>query len=145
MSQTVDEAFRRACLYSDGLIYRMLKLPPNAITLAAGVVAEIGSPYCALVVDKDEISLMLPDEAQKTFGARMRDAEISERQYRLITLDVMLEPDLVGFMARLANALAGAGIPLLSFAAYSRDHIFVPRDDFDAALRTLRQLQEEYI
>lgn len=143
MSQTVADALQRANLYSDGRIYRMLKLPPNAITLAAGVVAESGLPYCALIVDKDEVTLMISDEAQKAYSARLRAAITSERTYRLITLDAVLDPELVGFMARIAESLAAAGIPILTFAAYSRDHIFVASDDFDAAMRTLQRLQEE--
>ena len=143
MSQSVDEVLRSARLYSDGQIYRILKLPPNAITLAAGLVAEIGLPYCAMVADKDEVSLMIPDEAQEAYSARLRDAKVSEREYRLITLDALLDPELVGFMARIAEALAVARIPILTFAAYSRDHLFVSNDDFDKAMRTLQTLQEE--
>lgn len=143
MSQTVADALRRASLNSDGRIYRMLKLPPNAITLAAGVVAEIGLPYCALIVDKDEVTLMIPHEAQKAYSARLRAAITSEREYRLITLDVELEPDLVGLMAQIAESLAFAGIPILTYAAYSRDHLFVASGDFDTAMGTLQRLQEE--
>ena len=143
MSQTVGEALRGASLYSDGQLYRILKLPPAAITLAAGLVAEIGLPFCALIVDKDEVSLMIPDQARKAFGLRLRGAEASEREYRLITLDAELEPALVGLMARMASALARAGIPILTFAACSRDHVFVAKDDFDEAMRALRTLQEE--
>ncbi len=143
MSQSVDEVLYSASLYSDGQIYRLLKLPPNAVTLAAGLVAEIGLPYCALVADKDEVSLMIPDEARGAYSARLRDAEVSERRYRLITLDAVLASDLVGLMARIAGALALAGIPMLTFAAYSRDHLFVSNDDFDKAMRTLQTLQEE--
>ncbi len=144
MSQTVADALRRASLYSDGRIYRMLKLPPNAITLAAGVVAEIGLPYCALIVDKDEVTLMIPDEAQKAYSARLRAAITSEREYRLITPDAALAPELVGFMALIAQSLASANIPILAVSAYSRDHLFVSSDDFDTAMRTLQRLQEEY-
>ena len=143
MSQSVDDVLRCASLYNDGRIYRILKLPPNAITLAAGVVAEIGLPYCALIVDKDEVSLMIPDEAQKAYSARLHDAIASEREYRLITLDAVLDPELVGLIARIAKTLADAGVPILTFAAYSRDHLFVSSDDFDLAMRTLQNLQEE--
>ena len=143
MSQSAADALRRANLYSDGRIYRMLQLPPLAITLAAGVVAEIGQPYCALIVDKDEVTLMIPAEAHKAYGARLRAAITSDREYRLITLDAALEPDLVGFMALIAESLAAAGIPILTVSAFSRDHLFVTSDNFDTAMRTLQRLQEE--
>ena len=143
MSQTVDGVLRRASLYSDGRRYRILKLPPIAAALAVSVVAEIAMPFCALIVDKDEVTLMIPDEARSTVSSRLRGAIAGERTYRLITLDAALDPDLVGLMARIAAALAAAGIAILTFAAYSRDHIFVSSDDFEAALRARQQLQDE--
>jgi len=142
MSQSVDDVLRCASLYSDGQLYRILRLPPKATTLAAGVVAEIGLPYCALIADKDEVSLMIPDDALTVYSARLREASVSEEEYRLITLEAVLEPELVGLIARIAQALASAGIPILTFAAYSRDHIFVSNDNFDQAMLTLQNLQK---
>ena len=143
MIQTVDDVLRSVNLCSDGRLYRLLKLPPGAITLAAGIVAEIGQPYCALIVDKDEVTLLMPDEARADFRARLRQAEASEQAYRLITLDLALAPDLVGLIARLAAALAEVEIPILAFAAYSRDHLLVPAEDFDKAMRALSDLRKE--
>lgn len=141
MNGSVDDILRGASWYSDGQRYRILKLPPNAITLAAGLVAEIGEPYCALIVDKDEVSLMIPQGARAAYSARLRAASLSDKEYRLITLEAALEPELVGLLARIAQALATAGIPILSFAAYSRDHFFVPQENFDQAILALKSLQ----
>lgn len=141
MTKAVDEVLRRLELYGDGRIYRLLRLPPNAIAQAVGALAEIGSPFCALIADKDELSLMIADERLPALDARLRAAEMSDREYRLITLDVTLEPDLVGFIARVAAALASAGIPVLTYAAYSRDHVFVPAEDFEPAISALHALR----
>ncbi len=143
MSQSLDEALRNARATSDGRVYRSVKLPPRAITLAAGVVAELGRPFCSLIVDKDEVSLMIPQEAVAAFETRLRLAEISALEYRLITLDVALAPELVGFIARVAAALAAAGVPVLTIAAHSRDHVFVPAADFDKAMLALKALRKD--
>lgn len=143
MSQSLDDILSNASLYSDELLYRLLKLPPNAITLAAGLVAEIGEPFCAFIVDKDEVSMMIPEGAHAAYSARLREASVSDKDYRLITLEAVLDPDLVGLLARIAQTLAAAGIPILTFAAYSRDHIFVPQKDFDKAILALQTLQEQ--
>ena len=141
MAVALDEAIRSLNPTSDGADYRLLRLPPNGITLAAGVVAEARQPFCALVVDRHEVSLLLTDAAVQEFSRRLRDAQVSEIKYRLITLDVVLDPQLVGFMARISRALAQAGISVLPFAAFSRDHIAVAVHDFDKALAILKATQ----
>ena len=140
MSGSAQEILRDIELYSDGRDYRLLQLPPKAITLAAGVLAESGLAFSAMIADKDEVSLLLPDDACQEFSARLGRATFSEKRYRLITFDATLEPDLVGFIARVSAALAAQSIPILTFAAYSRDHIFVPAESFDLAIHTLRTL-----
>ena len=141
MPQTIADVLRTAKFITDNELYRLVKLPARAITLAAGIIAEIGNPFCVLIVDKDEVTLMLPDEATDEFQNRLKYATISPTNYRLITFDVVLEPTLVGFMAHITKALAEANISVMPFAAYSRDHIFVAEDDFDEALTTLQSLQ----
>lgn len=141
MAQTVQQALQQARLYSDDVQYRLVHLPPNGITAAAGIIAEIGEPFAALIADKDEVTLVIPADAIEDFVSRLRNQQVSESAYRLITFDVELEPTLVGFMACIADALAAAQVPILTFAAFSRDHLLVPVDRFDTALAALQKLQ----
>ena len=146
MKSTARTALEEAALYSDGVEYKLVKLPANAITLAAGIVAEAACPFSAMIADKDEVSLMLAVDACQAFERRLRLAVISDVSYRLLTFDVILEPDLVGFLALISKRLAEAQVPLLAFGAYSRDHIFVPAFRFDdavAAIETLRLSTEK--
>ena len=142
MWEAADQILRSADLYSDGAEYRLLRLPANAIVLAAGVLAEARPPFSALLADKDEVTLMLPAEAQRRFSRRLRRAILSEQAYRLITFDAELEPTLVGFMARISATLAAADIPILTYAAFSRDHIFVPADKYERAIDALSALRD---
>lgn len=141
MAQTVHDALREATLYSDEYVYRFVQLPPNAIVAAAGVVAETATPFSALLLDKDEVTLMLEEEDFEQFKHRLLDHRVSDIGYRLITFDVELEPTLIGFMAQVSAALADANISLLPFAAYSRDHIFVAEDQFEQAIQVLEELK----
>lgn len=141
MNQNAEQILRSAKLYCDGHNYKLLRLPVRAITLAAGIIAEASLPFSALIVDKDEVSMMLPQDVCEEFEKRLRMAEFSELDYRLVTVDAVLAPDLVGFLALVSDTLAKAGIPILSFAAYSRDHFFVPAPQIDAALEALKSLQ----
>ncbi len=142
MTQTAEAALRGATLTSDGRVYRLLQLPANAITLAAGVLAEAATPFSALLADKDEVTLLLPDDACREFARRLRHATISDAAYRQITFDIVLDSTLVGFMALVSKALADNGIPILTYAAFSRDHVVVRDHDFDKAMRVLSQLQQ---
>ncbi len=141
MPQTLQDVLQKAVFYSDQRDYRLVHLPPNAITVTAGVVAEVGEAFVALIVDKDEVTLVLDNESLAAFGKRLRDHRVVETAYRLITLDVELEPTLTGLMAHLSTALAQAGISILPYAAFARDHILVPAAQFDLAMTTLQQLK----
>ncbi|MFO7320202.1 MAG: ACT domain-containing protein [Chloroflexota bacterium] len=143
MAQTVNDALKQARLYSDDQNYAVISLPPGGITAAAGVLAEVGEPFAALIVDKDEVTLVIPEDALDEFGRRLPGHRRLETAYCLLTLDVELEPALVGFMARVSAALAEAGISILPFAAHTRDHLLVPADQFDKARATLEKLRAE--
>lgn len=141
MPQTVEQALQAAQLYTDEIEYRLVHLPSRAIMAAAGVIAEIGEPFAALLVDKDEVTLVIPADAVEVYERRLREHRLSDTTYRLITFDLELEPTLTGFMARIAAALAAAQIPILPFAAFSRDHLLVPATQFEEAWATLKTLQ----
>lgn len=141
MAQTIQQALSNAKLYTDDLVYRFVQLPSNAIIVAAGIVAEAGNPFSAMIVDKDEVTLMLPEVACEAFQNRLKLATISDITYRLITFDVVLEPTLIGFMAHITKALGESNISVMPYAAFSRDHIFVSEADYDKAISTLKSLQ----
>ncbi|MBI1280040.1 MAG: ACT domain-containing protein [Anaerolineaceae bacterium] len=141
MNQDVVSALKQTELYSDGIDYAVIKLPAQAITAAAGIVAEIGEAFCALIVDKDEVSLILPSEAVEDFAGRLKGHTLASDRYRLITFDLVLDFNLFGFMAVVSDTLAGAKVSILPIAAFSRDHILVPSRQFDIAIQALKKLQ----
>jgi hypothetical protein len=140
MSQTVEQALKAARLFTDGKFYVLVRLHPGAITLAASVMAELAEPFSTLVVDKDEITLLIPADSLPAFAPRFRDGTVNDTKYLLISLDVVLDPALVGFLARISRALADAGVSIVAFGSYSRDHVLVPAEQFDAAWATLEKL-----
>lgn len=142
--QTVEQALADMTLYSDDNLYVIVKLPARAITLAAGIIAEVADPFSALIVDKDEVSIMIVDEAVEEFETRFVNHEIGSEKYRLITFEIALDLSLVGFMARVSDALATAGVPIMTYAAYTRDHLLVPENKFDTAMQTLENLKKEF-
>lgn len=138
--QAAHEVFARARLFTDDQVYRLIRLPAPAIIAAAGVLAEIGTPFSALIADKDEVTLVLPQAEWETFSARLPEIE-EGGLYRLITFDVALDPSLTGFLALVSEVLAGVGVPILALSAFTRDHFFVPADRFDTAWAALSAAQ----
>lgn len=141
MAQTVAQVLQQGNFTTDDTLYSLIHLPPNAITAAAGILAQIGEPFGALIADKGEVTLVIPTEVVADYAARLRENHTSDTTYRLITFDLELEPALTGFMAAVSTALAAADVPILPLAAFSRDHLLVPSARFDAAWQALDQLK----
>jgi uncharacterized protein len=57
-----------------------------------------------------------------------------------LTLTVWSSLESVGLTASFATALAEAGVPCNVIAGYHHDHLLVPADDADEAIRVLRKL-----
>ena len=134
-------AFIKATLYTDDTLYQLVHLPPAAVMASAVVVAEVAEPFSALIADKDEVTLLLSQDAWEEFARRLPDHRLGGR-YRLITFDLPLDPDLIGFLALISGILAEAGVSILALSAFERDHILVPADRFQAAWDALRSAQQ---
>ena len=129
----MTDLFKKMDLYTDDTDYILLKFPPTGITVAAGILAQIGDPFGTVIVDKDEVTLVIPLDVLDDFAKRLHDVERSPDVYRLITFDIVLDFSVVGFMAGISHALADANISILPLAAFSRDHLLVKKADFDKA------------
>lgn len=118
-------------LFTDGKVYLILK-----VGLAQGdIPSELEAwfvPFWACVRDKDEVTLVLAQESVAQLPSSVTVLDVSP-PYRLITFDIPLDWDVVGYLAALTSVLADAGISLFALSAFSRDHILVPAADFDRA------------
>ncbi|HYE15186.1 MAG TPA: ACT domain-containing protein [Pyrinomonadaceae bacterium] len=89
-----------------------------------------------LLSDPFEVTLLLEEEDWRAMRHAARDARV-EAGFRLVTLDVELPWDVVGFLARVTEVLAGAGVAVGAVSAFSRDHLLVKQQDLGRALRAL--------
>jgi hypothetical protein len=60
-----------------------------------------------------------------------------------LTLSVWSSLTSVGLTAAFSSALAGAGVPCNVLAGYHHDHVIVPADQADEAVRVLRRLSSQ--
>ena len=89
----------------------------------------------AMFREAEGVSLILERSVAEAAGLPV-DAPMA-----LITLDVYSALDGVGLTAAVATVLAEAGIPCNMVAALNHDHVFVPADRADEAVRVLLSLQ----
>lgn len=140
----INEALRNASPVSDDESYALVRVPfaSGAITAAAGIVAQIGEAFTALVVDKAEITLVIHSDAWAAVDKRLPGATL-EDGWRLITFDAVLDFSLVGFMAAISAALAEAGVSIFTLSAFQRDHLLVRAEQFDTAWQVLASLAKQ--
>jgi hypothetical protein len=79
----------------------------------------------------DELSIVCRED-------RVPSGVRCERGWRALALDGPLDFGEVGVLARIAGALAGAGVALLAISTYDTDLILVQGEQLDAARRALR-------
>lgn len=95
-----------------------------------------GSAPFMLLRDEHEVTLLLDETDWRTMRHALRDARL-EGNFRLLTFDIELDWNVVGFLARVTEILADAGISCGALSAFSRDHLLIRQDDLGTALRVL--------
>ena len=93
------------------------------------------SNFC-LLRDPFEVTLLVEESDWRAMRHAARDAK-AEAGFRLVTLDVELGWDVVGFLAHVTRILAAEGVPVGALSAFSRDHLLIKQDDLGRALRVL--------
>ena len=89
--------------------------------------------------DSREVTLLLEDNDYERIRHLVRDAKI-ERGFRLVTLDIELPWNVIGYLARVTGILAASGIPVGALSSFSRDHLLVKATGLDRALLVLNKL-----
>jgi uncharacterized protein len=95
-----------------------------------------------LLSDRFEVTLVVEEEDWTRMRYAARDAKV-EKGFRLVTLDVELPWNVVGFLARVTEILAAEGISVGALTAFSRDHLLIKQEDLGRALRALGPHVEE--
>jgi hypothetical protein len=95
---------------------------------------------------KIEPLLVFTEKEGKTIIVEKTVADARALKYSgvwsLITMGVRSDLSAIGFLAAITNKLAKARIPVNAISAYHHDHIFVPFEMKEKALRLLRNLSK---
>ncbi len=87
--------------------------------------------------EPDVLVVTLPEIEWTRLAGRFSSAAV-ERGLRLISIDE--PPPDPGFVGRLAQAVAAAGVPASAFPAFHRDHLVVPAEHAQRCLETVLQV-----
>lgn len=90
----------------------------------------------AVIKDKKETTAVIK---QSEIGNNKNIIRIS-KNWKIITFDMLLPLDSVGFLATISKALAEEGISIFVVSAYSTDHILVKEKDVKKAINKLKNI-----
>jgi hypothetical protein len=95
-----------------------------------------------LFKDKWEVTLVLDSQDFANISRGLRNAKV-ENGFRLLSFDIEMDFDVVGFMAAVAGVMAESGISILPFSSFSRDHILIRQEDLASALKAFSGIVDE--
>lgn len=121
--------------------YALVSLPRERAADAAGLLGAVPG-FAALVVERDEASLTLPQADWAAVAARFPEARV-QAPFKALTLDIDIELDVCGYLAPAAERLAAVGVPIVPQCAFLKDHLLVPAAQAELARQVLAGLIAE--
>ncbi|MEO7909436.1 MAG: ACT domain-containing protein [Roseiflexaceae bacterium] len=116
-------------------------LEPKERVLILQLLAGVVAPFMQLIAEPDVLTLLLPQSDWRSLKPAFPHARV-QQSFRVISFDLDLPDDLVGFLAVASRVLADAGVPILAICGYSKDHILVRDQHLERALAALGALQD---
>ena len=90
-----------------------------------------------VIQDKNEITVVID---QDKLEAHKDDLVEIDKDWKIITFDMLLPLDMVGWIAKVSEILAEEGISILILSAYSTDHVLVQTADLEKAVNKLKSM-----
>ena len=89
----------------------------------------------ANIIDKNETTVIIEQ-------SKYNDEDIIEieKDWKILTFDMVLPFGLVGFLAEVSKVLADEKIPIFAISAYSTDHILIKEKDLAITKEKLKNL-----
>lgn len=95
-----------------------------------------GTAPFMILRDLHEVTLLLDEVDFSTVRHAIRDAK-TEGAFRLMTFNMQMDWNVVGYFALISQILAEAEIPIGALSAFSRDHILIKQEYLASALKVL--------
>jgi hypothetical protein len=138
MDPRVVEVLRRAHFEAHPAPFAIVGLPASE----GATVVPLG-PWSAAIQTGEELTFYVPESDWDRVAARFPKARVT-RGWRLITVQARIPWNLHGVLGALTASLAAASIPCAALCSFNTDHLLVPADRLDDAMRVLRRLREAW-
>ena len=89
----------------------------------------------ANIIDKNETTVIIEQSKYNN-----EDVIEIEKDWKILTFDMILPFGLVGFLAKISKVLADEKISIFAISAYSTDHILLKEKDLARAEEKLKEL-----
>ncbi len=130
----LDELMRKMSPEAIGGKYYMVSVDESRLMVLANYLK-----YIRCIYKEDEgLSVVFSEEI---LGEMKGLSDDLAGPFALITLKVESDLFAVGFLAKITAALAKEGISVNAFSAYHHDHLLVPYEKREDALKTLEKLK----
>ncbi|HUE84156.1 MAG TPA: ACT domain-containing protein [Pyrinomonadaceae bacterium] len=86
--------------------------------------------------DTHEVTLLIEEDGYQRLNRVVPETRV-ETGFRLVTLDIGLDWNVVGYLASVTQILADEGISVGAVSAFSRDHLLIKQEDLGKALLVL--------
>ena len=90
-----------------------------------------------------DIAMLFQESEGLTVITSADDETPQDNRWAWLELSVYSDLQAVGFLAKVAAALAEAGVPCNAVAAYHHDHIFVPEAKAETAIAAIEALRAQ--
>ena len=91
----------------------------------------------AVIKDKNEITAIIE---QSEINKNKKHIIKIDKNWKIITFDMILSFGLVGFLAKISRILADEKISIFVISAYSTDHILIKEKDVNKAIKKLKSI-----
>jgi len=121
---------------------RLIYSKENFLVVGVPSVANVaigGEGFSAIIKERGETTIILPSERWLEMEHSITNAKV-EGPFRVLTFDVPLEWDVVGFMAEVSRILAAESISIGAISAYTHDHFLVKTSDAAKAIKAIEKV-----
>jgi len=120
----------------------IISIPRGNLDLVKENIKDFNNEFFSVINEKDEITLILSKQNWKNISNDFKEIKIV-KNYKIITFDIKLDLDIVGYFAQVSKLLAENGISILAISTYLKDHILVKNKDLNKTINILNNLIED--